>query len=233
MSKDGGRMLSAEAGALWAAYVDAERQRVRQESLGALERFIDAARAADAAEVRAWAAAFARESVEGRDRTPVRLPLFRDVLFPALLAGHAAGDAESTWLLSRFGQLLYQSPECARLLPERERSEHGLLLALRRIAPSHARGRDRLLALLADRFDFALHELPSAVLYGMDAASPEGCAEMLDELRFFQDLAAEAGSAEYDELIADARFHVEAYRDYLSSRGDGDTFEAYLQSRAS
>jgi hypothetical protein len=222
-------MIPADIERLWADYIASERDRIREESLGALERFIDALLQLPIEVWHPWAQQFARHIVDGSDETPVRLPLFRSVIFPALLAGIQSSAPGSARWLAGFAQLLYKCPTCADQLPDNRRSECGLLLQAVRDDPKDVLANKRLLILMRSRFDYVLHELPRGVLYGRNFAAIEECDELLEEFFAYEQLAMGLGGDEQDrELIAEARFHIPAYRRYLSERGRYADYETFL-----
>ncbi len=102
----------------------------------------------------------------------MRMPLFREVLFPVLFAGYEKGERGCARWLAGFAQLLYNSPECLARLPEALRSEHGLLLRAIERDTDDSLSKQRLLRILRGRFEYALHELPAGVLYAADGATP-------------------------------------------------------------
>ncbi|MCX6950873.1 MAG: hypothetical protein NTV51_01605, partial [Verrucomicrobia bacterium] len=227
-----GTMLSANCSTRWRAYGAAEKVRVRAELTAALREFVDEFQREPVAARERWAWDLAQRVVDEGADLPVRMPLFREVLFPALLAGlrHWRGDC-ARWLAG-FDQLLYHSPECRVQLPEGSRSAPGLLRRALAVDPGDVRSKRRLLAILRSRFDYVLHELPDGVLYGADGATPAQCEEMLEELREFAALVRECGGeAEDPALIEDARFHLVAYRDYVQTRQEGETYADYLAQR--
>lgn len=224
-------MIPAETERLWADYVAAERIRIRLESLGALDHFIDALLQLPTEVWHPWAQQLARRIVDEEDATPVRLPLFRRVIFPALLAGIQSSVTGSARWLAGFAQLLYKSPSCAEQLAENRRSEFGLLLQAIHDDPNDHLAKKRLLKLMRSRFDYVLHELPGGVLYGHDGATIDECDELLEELSDYERLAMELGGDDEDrELIAESRFHIPAYRRYLSERGHHANFETFLST---
>lgn len=225
-------MLSDRCETLWQAYLAAEKIRVRSESIAALAAFIEEIKIAPSEIRDHWAQELSRAVVDQKDETVVRVPLFREVLFPSLAKGHHNRVAGCTRWLAGFSQLLYNSPGCLAQLPESERSEHGLLLRALEVDPTDRFARERLLRILRSRFEYALHELPAGVLYGHNSATMEECDELERELRFFESLARESG-AEVDnaDLLEEARFHILAYREYLRTRKSGDSYEGFLASK--
>lgn len=224
-------MLLIETTHLWNDYLAAERVRVRQESLAALERFTDAALKHSIEVWQPWALDLARRVVDDHEDIPVRLPLFRLMLFPALRDGLAKSIPGSARWLAGFGQLLYKSPSCRDQLPENQRSEHGLLLRAVQDDPGDTRAKNRLRLLMRSRFDYVLHELPCGVLYGNDGATIEQCDELMEELGDYEQLLEELGSEDTDRyLIAEARFHIPAYKHYLSERQHYTSYEDYLST---
>jgi hypothetical protein len=88
-------------------------------------------------------------------------------------------------------------------------------------------------AILRDRFEYSLHELPSVVLYGQGGATAEECSEMISELKDYEDLCSEIGAEDEDrEVIDEASFYIPAYRDYLIDRGSHVSFASYIETRA-
>ncbi|MHA3775704.1 hypothetical protein ACXR0O_29670 [Verrucomicrobiota bacterium sgz303538] len=222
-------MITAEVERLWEEYLAAERVCVRQESMGALERFIEALLQLSSEVWHPWARGLAQRVVDEGDEIPVRFPLFRSVLFPALLAGVEKRLPGAARCLAGFAQVLYKSPSCLVQLPENLRSEYDLLERAIQDDPSDAASKLRLLKLMRSRFDYVLHELPAGVLYGHDGATLEECDELLNELYNYERLAAEVGAEEEDrELIADARFHIPAYQRYLQRNEGYRNYEEFL-----
>jgi hypothetical protein len=198
----------------------------------ALDRFLGALQQLSPDVWQPWARELAMRVVDEHEDIPVRLPLFRSVIFPALHAGLEKSIPGSARWLAGFAQLLYKSPACSEQLPEIQRSEYGLLLRATQDDSTDARAKKRLLTIMRSRFDYVLHELPSGVLYGYDGATIKQCDELMEQLSDYERLARELGSEDADtELIAEARFHIPAYRQYLSERGRYTSYEQYLSNR--
>jgi len=224
-------MIPGEINRLWVDYLATERIRVRQQSLQALESFIGALVQLPAEVWHPWARQLAQHVVDDNDDIPIRLPLFRSVIFPALVTGLNSSSSGCARWLAGLAQLLYKSPSCQDQLPENQRSEFGLLLRAVQDDPNDTRAKKRLLSLMRSRFDYALHELPAGVLYGHDGATIEQCDELLVELSDYERLAMEFGAEEEDrELIAQSRFHIPAYRRYLLEGGRDANYETFLST---
>jgi hypothetical protein len=222
-------MISSEIETLWEKYLAAERVRIRQEMLKTLDDFIQAFVRIPTADWHPWALEIARRVVDEGEDIPVRWPLFRAVLFPALFAGLAASVPGSARWLAGFAQLLYQSPDCCEQLSEELHSDYGLLLRAVRDDPSDTVAKTRLLRLMRCRFDYVLHHLPAGVLYGCDGASIEECDELLNQLSAYERLAVELGLEEEErDLIAKARFYIPAYQRYLFSATASAAMRSFL-----
>jgi hypothetical protein len=223
--------VSPEIVSQWEAYLAEEKAGVRSEALLQLDAFIASLRSQRESDWQGWAVGLSEEVVDLQRDIPVRMPLFRSVIFPALHSRLAAGSGSAARMLAGFSQLLYHSPECRDQLPPQLQSEHGLILEAVRRDASDLRAKRRLRAILRGRFEYSLHELPSGVLYGHDGATVEQCSELADELAKYASLCAEIGSEDVDrEIIDDASFFIPAYRDYLTRQETYDSFADYIEA---
>jgi len=213
----------------WEAYLAEEMAGVRSEALCQLDGFIASLLAQNESDWQDWAVGLSEELVDHRRDIPVRMPLFRLVLFPALHSRLTAGSGAAARLLAGFSQLLYHSRECQDRLPPELRTEHGLILEAVKRDPSDLRSKHRLRVILRIRFYYCLHELPSGVLYAHGGATADQCSELIDELAQYSSLCEEIGSEDLDrEIIETASFFVPAYRDYLIHREAYESFEDYI-----
>jgi hypothetical protein len=213
----------------WNAYLAAERSGVRSLALAQLDAFIESLRRQSDMDWQNWAAELSEAILDGHREIPVRMPLFRSVIFPALHGRLTGGSGSAARILGGFSHLLCQSPECRALLPPPLQTEHGLILEAVRRDASDFRSKHRLRAILRDRFKYSLHELPSGILYGQNGASVEQCAEMMDELKDYAGLCDEIGAEDADrEIIAQASSYLPAYRDYLLHLESYDSFAEYI-----
>ena len=117
------------------------------------------------------------------------------------------------------------------MLPPHLRTEYGLILEAISRDASDQRSKRRLRAILRDRFEYSLHELPSGVLYGQNGATAEQCSEMISELTEYENLCAEIGTDDEDrDVIEEASYYIPAYRDYLVHRGSHASFASYIET---
>lgn len=213
----------------WDAYLAEERSGVRSVALAQLDAFIESLKRQSQSDWQNWAVELGEAIVDCHHDIPVRMPLFRSVIFPALHSHLIGGSGSAARILAGFSHLLCQSPECRALLPPPLQTEHGLILEAERRDASDLRSKHRLRAILRDRFNYSLHELPSGILYGQNGASVEQWAELLDELTGYASLCAEIGAEDADrEIIDAASSYIPAYRDYLLHRESCESFSAYL-----
>jgi hypothetical protein len=224
-------MLDAEVEELWAEYLRAEQDRIRCVMMPALERFIDGLLQLPAAAWREWAKGIAASVSDCGADLPVRFPLFRRVLLPALAEGVRRGEPGCARWLASFELLLLKSNESE--LPPELRTAVGLLTEAVRIDPGDERARRRLIALRASYLEYTLHELPSGVLYGDGGATPEQCDDLLQLLGEFKEhVSVTRQDDRFAELIRDCDFHYRAYADYRRAGAAPGGYEAYLGRRA-
>lgn len=226
--------VSPEIVSQWDVYLAEEKSGVRSVALAQLDIFIASLLSQSEADWQDWAFNLSEAIVDHERDIPVRMPLFRSVIFPTLHSRLSAGSGGAARILAGFNQLLYHSPECQDMLPSHLRTEHGLILEAINRDPSDKRSKQRMRAILRNRFEYSLHELPSGVLYGQDGATTEECSEMISELKDYENLCAELGAEDQDrDVIEEASYYIPAYRDYLICRGAYASFATYLETHSS
>jgi hypothetical protein len=224
-------MISREVNEAWEAYVIAEHDRVRDEMKARLRNFVSALMELPVDIQHAWARNFAKSVVDDGNSTPIRFPLFREVLFPALKAGVQERRPGCARWLAHFGLLLAKLPECQSQLPAQLQSSYGLLHEALDLDPEDAASRKRLANLLRDWLEYSIHEVPEGVLFDADGTTIERCVELQSELVEFEELVSKTGLEKGDaELISDCRFHFQAYADYLASDSDFTSYRSYISS---
>ncbi len=223
-------MLAPDLQRLWAEYLAAERDRIRDVMMPALDRFIDRLLAQSPAEWRQWAKETAAAVAERQAEVPVRFPLFRRVLLPALADGIRRLEPGCARWLAHFESFLANSKEVE--LPDHLRTAVGLLREAVRVDPSDDLARRRLVQRLAGYLEYTLHELPDGVLYGADGATEQECDELLALLLEFKAHVRLIGQLDiYAELVRDCEMHYAAYRDYLRTGRPEGSYEVYLAGR--
>lgn len=216
---------------LWDSYERAETRGVRSETLDALTRFIRAVTSRPLSEWEDWAADIAYRVIDRDEDIPIRTPLFRAIVFPALLRGHQDGRPNYARWLAGFAQTLYKSPDCLSMLPPNERTEVALLRAAVSRDPNDEKSINQLLVLRASYLRYTLHELPAGVLYGHDSATVDQCLELESELQEFVTLAKNCNQYDnYKPLVQECRLHYRSYRRYLEHLNHFSTYQEYLRS---
>jgi len=216
---------------LWEEYLAAEKDRIRDVTIRALDRFLAALLRHDPATWQAWARDLAAQVSEGISDVPVRFPLFRRALLPALSEGVHQGVPGCARSLAHFESHLVNTKEVA--LPPNLRSAVGLLRAAVELDPADRLARQRLVERWASYLDYTLHELPAGVLYGHDGATPEQCGQLLELLEEFRAHVAVLDQEEtFADLIADCSLHFNSYREYLALGPSSGSYERFLETRA-
>ena len=214
----------------WHAYLAEEATGVRAHALHLLDAFIAELLASPPDHWHPWAITVSQDIVDHQRPIPVRLPLFRAILFPALHRDLLAGSGFAARALASFTQFLVHSPQCRQQLPEGLRARDALLREAVRRHPSDLAAKRQLRDLHRRGFAFSLHELPAGVLYHQHGATAAECDQLLADLDEYARLCAELGRTPEDAaLIAEAAHHIPAYADYLRHRDRYPSFAHYLE----
>jgi hypothetical protein len=226
-------MLDEKTQSLWDEYLTQERQHVRSTYLAALNRFISAFNQLPEANREAWAKDIAKRVVDQKAEIPVRLPLFREVLFPALIAGDVSGSPGCARWLAGFESHLVHTEEIRKYIPKDAGPAIYLLHKALERDPNDSHARRMLISRLSAYMEYSLHEIPAGVLYDFGfGASMDQCTEMIRELDEFCDLVeTEHLEDEHQELIGECRLHYPAYRDYLENQNRFSSYAAYLSEK--
>ena len=122
-------MLDARLKDLWDSYLAAEHDRIRAVMMPALDRFLDALLESPPDIWKSWAKRIAADISDRSVDTPMRFPLFRRAVLPALAEGVLGQEPGCARWLASFESLLVNSadpllpPElrtCVALLAEPE-----------------------------------------------------------------------------------------------------------------
>ena len=221
--------MSTPQSDLWNAYLEAENRGLRSERNDALERYLESLAELPLASQHEWSLQLASDIVDDGASTPVRMPLFRRAILPALEAAVATQTPGAARWLAGFAQHIYKCGDLKPRLIDGSLTEHALLLTALEHDANDSAARRKLLDLLVRRLDYTLHELPSGVLYGHDGATVDQCREMLAELDDFTNHAEILGIADdYSDLVTKCKFHYNAYAEYLTDRRGASCYADYL-----
>lgn len=220
-------MLDTDLQQRWTEYLQAEQDRIRDVTMPALARFIEAFARLDESTRHDWALQLAADVADRGADTPVRHPLFEQVLLPALVAGIGKERPGCARWLAHFELLLFQSKNVA--LPDHLRSATGLLLEAIRLDPIDRGARQALVERRAFYLEYTLHELPAGVLHGHNGATVAECEELVRELADFREHVELLGELErFGGLIAECERHFTRYREYLVAGRPGGSYERFL-----
>ena len=95
--------------------------------------------------------------------------------------------------------------------------------------PDDVRVQDALIQKYAQQFEYAVHEVPSGVLYSANGASVAECEEWQNDLVLFQEVLQRRGLTDkYTDAIRCWNFHFRGYADYLTHRDQYQTYADYI-----
>jgi hypothetical protein len=222
-------MLEPDALKLWQFYLDAEKDRIQAVTVLALERFIDALLGEDQQLWQTWAQDLAIQISNKKSEVPVRLPLFRRVILPALVEGISRGTPHCARALAEFQSLLLKTQDVR--LPEHLRTRESLLQEALRQDSTDQLARERLIKLLESKLEYAIHELPDGILFEREFASLDGCNKLLELLEHFKThVEILKRQEEFSSLITNCELHFRSYRDYLLHGRLEGYYEQYFET---
>jgi len=223
-----GTLAPAQA-TLWQSYLAAEARGLRTETLATLRTFIDALQTGPAEQQQEFAAEFCRLAADEGAELPRREPLFAGILAPYLLAAYERGEEGAGRRLAFFRDGFWQLPQ-SHPLHQPTPSPLDLLLEAFQQNPADARTRELLLRLLQDDFEYAIHEVPTGVLYGFDGATVAECHEWEKDLALFREVAEVHGvTAQYKAAMHKWAFHFHGYANYLTHRAEYENYATYIE----
>lgn len=223
-------MLSTETQTAWTDYLAAEKEGARTLFLPRLERFIEAVLGEPYEVGREWVFELAADLSDRGVETPIRFPLFDQVLVPLLADGVLAEEPGCARWLAWFLQS-FPGSKSLDLLPENLRSPVALLIEALQLDPDDGIARRRLVEHYARYMNYTLHEIPSGVLYGNNGASRNECSELLALLGEFKAHVERLGEMErYADLIAACELHYNAWLAYYQSGSAGGSYAEFLKN---
>jgi len=225
-------MLDANTQSLWDEYLAQEREHVRSTYLATLDRVIVAFSQLPESDRESWAKDIARQVIDEKAEIPVRMPLFRQVVFPVLITGLTKNQPGCARWLAGFEMHLLHVSERQNYLPDNVATSVFLLRKALEVDADDSRARRGLISRIASHLEYSLHELPAGVLYGMNGASISECAELIQELdEFCGFVKADGREDDYRDLTEECRLHFSAYRDYLENRRLYASYASYLSEK--
>jgi len=205
---------------LWQQYLSAEAQGQRARALSALRKFVEALQNAPEERRYQFAEMFCRQMADVGDALPLREPLFAGIIGPYLVSAHQQGVEDAGRWLAFFHPHFLNMPPSQRLVDLVDAmSPIALLTEAFRRNPDNVQTQDLLIQKLAQQFEYAVHEVPSGVLYAADGATVAECREWEGDLMLFREVVRRRRVAEkYETAIRSWGFHFHGYADYLTHR---------------
>jgi len=213
----------------WTRYLNLERAGQRRQALAVLSSFILDLLALDSRIWYEWASEFTAQVLTPGSRLPLRTPFVQQVLMPALATGVQQKHPERARQLAEIVERIGGSALWPMSLAPELHSVTALLEEALRQDPKDIQARTLLIHRQARFIAYTLHELPSGVLYDVDGATAEQCLVLLSELQTFEDLIRTSSTPGlHAELIKEARFHYQAYAEYLHGNTPGGSYQHFL-----
>ena len=221
--------LLPDQAALWLGYLSAEAQGYRPLALIALRKFVDALLADSKEHRHRFSETFCRQVADEGSLLPLRQPLFAAIIGPFLVSAHERGnDNAENWIAYFFLDFL-KMPPSQRLLELPRQSPINLLHDAFKRNPDNARTQELLIRNLTEQFSYAVHEVPSGVLYGNNGATIAECKEWQTDLALFCEVVQRRNETEkYQEAIRDWGFHFRGYADYLTHPDQYQNYADYI-----
>ena len=222
--------LNADEATLWQQYLSAEAQGLRPRILSSLSEFVTALQADSQERRDSFAETFCRQMVDAGETLPLRQPLFAGVIGPYLVSAFQQKQENSERRLAYFHISFCNMPPSQRLIELTDAlSPMELLTQAYRRDPDNILTQDALIQKYAQQFAYAVHEVPSGVLYGHDGATVTECKEWQNDLALFQEVVRRCGLTEkYETAIRYWGFHFHGYADYLTHRGQYQNYADYI-----
>jgi len=215
---------------LWQQYLSAEAQGKRVRALLDLRGFVQALQDGLEKQRHDFAEAFCRQMVNFGEALPLRQPLFAGVIGPYLVLARQQGKEDAGRWLAYFHPHFLNLPPSERLIElDDSLSSISLLAVAFRQDPNNIQTQDLLIQNLTQQFEYAVHEVPTGVLYGIDGAKVVECQEWLDDLALFREVVQKRGVSEkYEMAMRYWDFHFRGYADYLNHREQYRNYEEYI-----
>jgi len=214
----------------WGEYLDAESVGIRQITMEKLQDFIAAFLSLSDDERTVWVYSFLAENVKrtGID-FPLRMPMFREIVFPELLRGVLAASPGAARFLGHLSQYLYKNKDLTEQLPEELQNSYGLYKAAIQHDPTDVDARTALAEKHFSWLTYTLHELPWGVLVDTDGVTLDRMHELEEQLEEFRGLLDVVDDAKASaDLIVACEFHYREYAVYLRNTTEWSSYQQYL-----
>lgn len=155
----------------------------------------------------------------------IRMPLFAGLVYPVLEREIELENPQAMLILLQHLDLLHKY--AIQQKRQQRYTERALIKRYVSHVPDDRTMLLRLSALLSRDLEYAVHELPTGVLNGINGATPDGCLELLDLLEEYVSTCQRLGI----DCSADSRYyamHFQGYRDYLLHRELYDNYSDYI-----
>lgn len=159
-------------------------------------------------------------------QTTIRMPLFAALVYPVLEREIESENPKAMFILMQHTNLLYKY--AIKQKKQDGYSERALIKRYLSIVPDDRNVLLRQIKLLSLDLEYALHELPTGVLYDRDATTPDDCLELLHIL---EEYVSTCQKLQID-CSADRRYyamHFQGYRNYLLHRSLYNNYLDYIQ----
>ena len=195
-----------------------------------LLRFVESAAALPEIDRAEFVRELMRRVVDEGQSIPLRMPLFRELVFPVLHRGLRERQPHCARWLAALCQVLYRCRECmAGLAPDN--TEPRLLAIALDHDPADSAARLRWIQCEAAYLHYTIHELPAGILIGTYSATPEQCLELVESLSRFREHVRLAGvESTHRTLIEHCALHYPLYREYLLA-GQRQGYQAFLDAK--
>lgn len=214
---------------LWEEYCKAEDDRIRSVFLEKLNDFLAAIDSMSMADKEELVFSLSKKIIDEKDSFPVRMPLFEKLILPTLYDGFKNKNKHCARWLAGYKIHLYKSQVAKEKYSDIPNPMFLLGEALQQ-DPDDILARETIINELAYQLEYAIHEIPSGVLFGTNGANIEQCKILQKDLEeFAQHLEFTNLKEEYADLINECKMHFEGYQNYLMNIKKYDSYEKYLE----
>jgi hypothetical protein len=177
---------------------------LKKQATASVKLFVDSFQGTD--EIREWVWSYLPKLEKNR-HSCIRHEIFVNLVYPTLKNGFELGDYDSTLWLGKLVQNVYQTKGVFEELGSLV--EMDFYRKCHEIDSQNAEGKKLLLKSILNWLAHCEHEGPSGILYGMDGASIEQCADIKSEAQFALSLVSQESEKEFLVQFLDKLEHYE------------------------